>query len=87
MLVFVGCKMTFLNRLFGGHFPITWSLGIILGVIGVSVVVSLLFPRHHEPGEPLLPPLPLPPTADLMMEDDDERRERLAAGKGEKVDK
>jgi hypothetical protein len=37
--------MTFLNRLYGGHFPITLSLGIIVGVIGVSVVLSLLFPK------------------------------------------
>jgi tellurite resistance protein TerC len=67
VLVFVGCKMTFLNRLFGGHFPITWSLGIIVGVIGISVVLSLLFPRPpDEPGEP---PIPLPPTADLMTEE------------------
>jgi tellurite resistance protein TerC len=88
VLVFVGCKMTFLNRVFGGHFPITWSLGIILCVIGVSIAVSLLFPRAHAPDEPLLPPMPLPPSADLMMEEEeDERRERLAAEKGEKVDK
>ena len=33
VLIFVGLKMTVLNRLFGGHFPITWSLGIIVGVI------------------------------------------------------
>ena len=31
VLIFVGLKMTVLNDLFGGHFPITWSLGIIIG--------------------------------------------------------
>jgi tellurite resistance protein TerC len=70
VLVFVGCKMTFLNRLFGGHFPITWSLGIIVGVIGVSVVLSLLFPRPPE--HPGAPPLPLPPGADLVTEEKEE---------------
>jgi len=67
VLVFVGCKMTFLNRLFGGHFPITWSLVIIVGVIGVSVVLSLLFPR--PPDHPGAPPVPLPPGADLVTEE------------------
>lgn len=46
VLVFVGLKMVWLNEAFGGKFPITWSLGIILGVIAVSVVLSLLFPRE-----------------------------------------
>ena len=40
-----GCKMTVLNRLFGGHFPITWSLGIIVGVIGVSIVAVAAVPE------------------------------------------
>jgi tellurite resistance protein TerC len=58
VLVFVGLKMTILNRLFGGHFPIAWSLAIILGVIGVSVALSLLFPRPPEHEPPAIPPLP-----------------------------
>jgi tellurite resistance protein TerC len=45
VLIFVGLKMTVLNKLYGGHFPITYSLGIIVGVIGISVVLSLMFPR------------------------------------------
>jgi tellurite resistance protein TerC len=49
VLVFVGLKMVWLNQAFGGHFPIAWSLGIIVGVIAVSVVLSLLFPRKHNP--------------------------------------
>ena len=48
VLMFVGAKMTFLNHLFGGHFPITWSLAIIVGVIAASVALSLLFPRREE---------------------------------------
>lgn len=48
VLIFVGAKMTFLNKLYGGHFPITLSLGIIVGVIGVSVVLSLMFPKKGD---------------------------------------
>lgn len=53
VLIFVGLKMTILNKLFHGHFPITWSLGIIISVIAVSIVLSLLFPKP--------PTLPAPP--------------------------
>jgi tellurite resistance protein TerC len=53
VLMFVGAKMTFLNKLWGGHFPIALSLGIIVGVIAVSIVASLLFPQPpDEGGEP-----------------------------------
>ena len=45
VLVFVGLKMVWLNGAFGGKFPITWSLGIIGGVIVVSVMCSLLLTR------------------------------------------
>jgi len=49
VLVFVGLKMVWLNNLFEDHkFPITWSLGIILGVIGISVAASLLFPAKKK---------------------------------------
>jgi len=48
VLIFVGAKMTVLNKLYGGHFPITLSLGIIVGVIGVSVVLSLMFPKKGD---------------------------------------
>ena len=47
MLVFVGLKMVWLNDAFGGKFPITWSLGIIGGVIAVSIVCSLLVTRSR----------------------------------------
>lgn len=41
VLIFVGLKMVYLNELFGGKFPIGWSLGIITFLIGSSVVFSL----------------------------------------------
>ena len=44
VLMFVGLKMVWLNEAFGGKFPITWSLGIIAGIIGTSIAVSLLRP-------------------------------------------
>lgn len=49
VLVFVGLKMVWLNDAFGGKFPITWSLGIILGTIALSVIASLVFPVRSEP--------------------------------------
>ncbi len=48
VLIFVGLKMVWLNDLFGGHFPIGVSLGVIAGVITVSVVLSLVFPRKES---------------------------------------
>jgi len=45
ILLFVGSKMVWLNHVFGGKFPIAWSLGIIGGLLAASVVVSLLFPK------------------------------------------
>ncbi len=44
VLIFVGLKMAVLNDLYGGKFPIGYSLAFILGVIGLSVLLSLLFP-------------------------------------------
>lgn len=48
VLVFVGLKMVWLNKLFDGHFPILLSLAIILGVIGASIGLSLLFPKKPD---------------------------------------
>jgi tellurite resistance protein TerC len=48
VLVFVGLKMVWLNNLFDGKFPISWSLGIICAVITASIVLSLLRPRPGE---------------------------------------
>ncbi len=55
VLVFVGLKMAWLNDLFGGKFPITWSLGIIAGLLGASIVASLLFSRGKLAPAPLRP--------------------------------
>ncbi|NBX82502.1 TerC family protein [bacterium] len=40
VLVFVGLKMAWLNPAFDGKFPVTWSLGIIVCLIGGSIAVS-----------------------------------------------
>jgi len=48
VLVFVGLKMVWLNNYYGGKFPISWSLGFILGTIALSVVISLIFPQKAE---------------------------------------
>jgi len=45
ILVFVGLKMVWLNELWGGKFPISYSLGIISAVLSLSVLCSFLFPR------------------------------------------
>jgi tellurite resistance protein TerC len=49
VLVFVGSKMLWLNELFDGKFPITWSLGIIGALIGGAVAASWLWPARHAP--------------------------------------
>ena len=68
VLMFVGAKMTVLNRMFHGHFPIEWSLGIIVGVIAVSIGLSLLFPRPPDDDEDTLVP---PPGAGLVTHETD----------------
>lgn len=40
VLVFVGLKMAWLNEAFNGKFPVTWSLGIIVCLIGGSIAFS-----------------------------------------------
>ncbi len=45
VLVFVGLKMVWLNKLFDGHFPIGASLGIISFFIGGSIALSLAIPK------------------------------------------
>src|SRR5262245_29515711 len=51
ILIFVGLKMTWLNDLFGGKFPIEWSLGIIGALLVSAVLASALRSvreRRHE---------------------------------------
>jgi tellurite resistance protein TerC len=45
ILCFVGLKMSWLDSHFGGHFPTSWSLGIILAALLLSALFSALFPR------------------------------------------
>ena len=40
ILIFVGLKMVWLNNLFGGKFPIGWSLGIILTLLAAGIAAS-----------------------------------------------
>jgi tellurite resistance protein TerC len=51
VLVFVGLKMVWLNTLFGGKFPIGWSLGIIGALIATSMLLSALFPKREARGD------------------------------------
>jgi tellurite resistance protein TerC len=48
VLVFVGLKMAWLNETFGGKFPISWSLIIIISIISISIFISLF---KKEKGE------------------------------------
>ncbi len=41
VLIFVGLKMVWLNNMFGGKFPILWSLGIIFTLITSSILFSI----------------------------------------------
>jgi tellurite resistance protein TerC len=50
ILVFVGLKMVWLNDLFDGKFPITWSLGIIAALLAASIAASWLRPRAATEG-------------------------------------
>jgi tellurite resistance protein TerC len=48
ILIFVGLKMVWLNDLFDGKFPITWSLGIIGALLAASVAASWAWPAKTE---------------------------------------
>ena len=49
ILIFVGLKMVWLNDLFGGKFPISWSLGIIGALLAAGIGASLI--RRPAPKE------------------------------------
>jgi tellurite resistance protein TerC len=51
ILIFVGLKMLWLNEMFDGKFPITWSLAIIGALLASSIVASLV--RPARPGRPV----------------------------------
>lgn len=48
VLVFVGLKMVWLNEAYGGKFPISWSLGIIAGLIGTSIITSIIKDKKKD---------------------------------------
>ncbi len=48
ILIFVGLKMVWLNEMFGGKFPVAWSLSIIGGILTLSVVASLIIKPPAE---------------------------------------
>jgi tellurite resistance protein TerC len=49
ILIFVGLKMSWLNAAWQGHFPTTISLGVIVGILAVSIALSLVFPASRAP--------------------------------------
>ena len=51
VLIFVGLKMVWLNDLFGGKFPISYSLGFICLTLMASILMSILFPKKAEAPE------------------------------------
>ena len=50
ILCFVGLKMSWLDRHFEGHFPTSWSLGIIVGALAAAAFFSWLLPLKKEEG-------------------------------------
>lgn len=48
ILCFVGLKMSWLDHHFEGHFPTTWSLGIIVGALAAAAFFSWLLPLKKE---------------------------------------
>lgn len=49
VLIFVGLKMVWLNHMFGGKFPVSWSLAIIFSVIISSIAASLIWTKQEAP--------------------------------------
>lgn len=48
VLIFVGLKMVYLNEAFGGKFPIGISLSIIVGLIGSSILASVIIDKKAK---------------------------------------
>ncbi|MFZ4387778.1 MAG: TerC family protein [Chthoniobacterales bacterium] len=51
ILCFVGLKMSWLDHHYEGHFPISWSLGIIVGALAAAAFFSWLLPLKKKVGE------------------------------------
>jgi len=45
ILIFVGLKMVWLNEVFDGKFPTSWSLGVIGGLLALAIIASWLRPK------------------------------------------
>jgi len=60
ILIFVGLKMSWLNAAWQGHFPSTISLSVIVGILAVSIALSLVFPVSRAPKEPPISKSPPP---------------------------
>jgi len=48
ILMFVGLKMVWLNDMFDGKFPITWSLAVIAGILAFSIALSIAYARFQD---------------------------------------
>ena len=60
ILIFVGLKMSWLNAAWQGHFPSSISLGVIVGLLAVSIAFSLVFPVSRDPKQPPISKSPAP---------------------------
>ena len=63
ILVFVGLKMSWLNAAWQGHSPSTISLGVIVGILAVSIGLSLVFPVSRPPKDVPISQSPPPVSA------------------------
>jgi tellurite resistance protein TerC len=53
ILIFVGLKMSWLNAAWQGHFPSSISLGVIVGILALSIGLSRVFGASRAPKDPL----------------------------------
>lgn len=52
VLIFVGSKMSWIHYMYEGKFPTGISLAIISSVIGLSIIISLIFPQKDSNIDP-----------------------------------
>ena len=60
ILIFVGLKMSWLNTAWEAHFPYAISLCVIVGILAVSIALSLVFPVSRAPRDLPISQSPLP---------------------------
>ncbi|MGA7929871.1 MAG: TerC family protein [Candidatus Sulfotelmatobacter sp.] len=63
ILILVGLKMSWLNAAWQGHFPSTISLALIVGILAVSIGLSLVFPVSRPPKDVPISQSPPPVSA------------------------